>query len=127
MKKQFLVICRTVSDEIIYRVFVGSDELEVWRSIARRYVGCYSMTDSAEQLKHTIAAYNQPGYHNGYKYPYLVVFDVSEDNVRDYEARGILVRDVLRRAFSGEERNIVVGDLNKLFQFDDCYLTDVDE
>ncbi len=56
-----------------------------------------------------------------------VLFDVSEDNVRDYEARGILVRDVFRRAFSGEERNIVVGDLNKLFQFDDCYLTDVDE
>lgn len=127
MKKQFLVICRTVFDEIIYRVFVGSDELEVWRSIVRTQGSVYSMTDSVEQLKHVIAAYNQSGYHSEYKYPYLVVFDVSEDNVRDYEARSILVRDVLRRAFSGEERNIVVGDLNKLFQFDDCYLTDVDE
>ena len=127
MKKQFLVIYRTVSDEILYRVFTGSDELEVWRSIVRRQGSAYSVKDPVEQLKHTVAAYNQPGYHSGYKYPYLVVFDVSEDNVSNYEARGILVRDVLRRAFSGEERNIVVGDLNKLFQFDDCALTDVDE
>ena len=123
--KKFLVIARQDRNQrrIAHHIYTSADEKSLWKSIAYDQGVGYSNSDTVERLKQRIRAGNDS--HGDFVRNCVAVFDVSEDDTSDFASREVLIADVIGRFFGGEARNVLLGDLRRVFELSECYVTEL--